>query len=80
MNDDDIKELLGPWGQWGDGPVTGYTRELFDRINEKLARKSSPLSEERLMELMKESHAEYWGSNAHFRKFARAIEQEHGVK
>jgi hypothetical protein len=29
---------------------------------------------------MKESHAEYWGSNAHFRKFARAIEQEHGVK
>lgn len=43
-------------------------------------KESQPLSDERLMDLVKESHAEYWGSNAHFRKFARAVEKEHGVK
>ena len=32
LTDDDIKEIVGPYG---DTPIKGYTRELFDRIEAK---------------------------------------------
>jgi len=30
LSDDDIKEIVGPWG---DTPIRGYTRKLFDEID-----------------------------------------------
>lgn len=33
LTDDQIKEIVGPWG---DTPITGYTRELIDKIDAKL--------------------------------------------
>jgi hypothetical protein len=33
LTDDEIKEIVGPWG---DTPIKGYTRELIDKINAKL--------------------------------------------
>jgi hypothetical protein len=37
LNDDEIKEIIGPWG---DTPIKGYTRKLFDQIEEKLKEKN----------------------------------------
>ena len=31
LTDDEIKEIIGPWG---DMPIKGYTRELIDKIDE----------------------------------------------
>lgn len=36
FTDEDIKEIVGPWG---DTPIKGYTRSLFDRIEAKLREK-----------------------------------------
>lgn len=33
LTDDEIKEIVGPWG---DTPIKGYTRTLIDKINAKL--------------------------------------------
>ena len=33
LTDDDIKEIVGPYG---DMPIKGYTRKLFDQIEAKL--------------------------------------------
>ena len=33
LTDDQIKEIVGPWG---DTPIKGYTRELIDKIEAKL--------------------------------------------
>jgi hypothetical protein len=33
LTDDEIKEIIGPWG---DTPIKGYTRKLFDAIEAKL--------------------------------------------
>ncbi len=33
LTDDEIKEIIGPWG---DTPIKGYTRKLFDQIEAKL--------------------------------------------
>jgi hypothetical protein len=33
LTDDQIKEIVGPWG---DTPIKGYTRELIDKIDAKL--------------------------------------------
>jgi len=33
LTDDQIKEIVGPWG---DTPIKGYTRKLFDQIEAKL--------------------------------------------
>jgi hypothetical protein len=33
LTDDQIKEIVGPWG---DTPIKGYTRELIDQIEAKL--------------------------------------------
>jgi len=33
LTDDDIKEIVGPYG---DIPIKGYTRKLFDQIEAKL--------------------------------------------
>ena len=33
LTDDQIKEIVGPWG---DTPIKGYTRTLIDKINAKL--------------------------------------------
>ena len=33
LTDDEIKEIIGPWG---DVPIKGYTRKLFDQIEAKL--------------------------------------------
>jgi hypothetical protein len=37
LTDDDIKEIVGPWG---DTPIKGYTRQLFDKIEAKLREKN----------------------------------------
>ena len=33
LTDEEIKEIIGPWG---DTPIKGYTRKLFDQIEAKL--------------------------------------------
>jgi hypothetical protein len=33
LTDDQIKEIVGPWG---DTPIKGYTRKLIDQIDAKL--------------------------------------------
>jgi hypothetical protein len=38
LTDEEIKEIVGPWG---DAPVTGYTRKLFDQIEAKLKEKNT---------------------------------------
>ena len=37
LTDDEIKEIVGPWG---DTPIKGYTRQLFDKIEAKLKEKN----------------------------------------
>ena len=37
LTDDEIKEIVGPWG---DTPIKGYTRKLFDQIDAKLKEKN----------------------------------------
>jgi hypothetical protein len=38
LTDDDIKEIVGPYG---DMPIKGYTRKLFDQIEAKLREKNT---------------------------------------
>ena len=38
LTDEEIKEIVG---FWGDTPVKGYTRKLFDQIEAKLREKNS---------------------------------------
>jgi hypothetical protein len=38
LTDDEIKEIIGPWG---DTPIKGYTRKLFDQIEAKLREKNT---------------------------------------
>ncbi len=38
LTDEEIKEIIGPWG---DTPIKGYTRKLFDQIEAKLKAKNS---------------------------------------
>jgi len=38
LTDDEIKEIVGPWGSL---PVDGYTRKLFDQIEAKLKEKNT---------------------------------------
>ena len=38
LTDDDIKEIVGPYG---DMPIKGYTRKLFDQIEAKLKEKNN---------------------------------------
>jgi len=38
LTDDEIKEIIGPWG---DTPIKGYTRKLFDQIEAKLKAKNT---------------------------------------
>ena len=38
LTDDQIKEIVGPWG---DTPIKGYTRELIDKIEAKLREKNN---------------------------------------
>ena len=38
LTDEEIKEIVGPWG---DQPVKGYTRKLFDQIEAKLKEKNT---------------------------------------
>jgi len=38
LTDDEIKEIVGPWG---DTPIKGYTRYLFDKIEAKLKEKNT---------------------------------------
>jgi len=37
LTDDEIKEIVGPWG---DTPIKGYTRKMFDKIEVKLREKN----------------------------------------
>jgi len=37
LTDNEIKEIIGPWG---DTPIKGYTRKLFDQIEAKLKEKN----------------------------------------
>jgi hypothetical protein len=37
LTDEEIKEIVGPWG---DAPIKGYTRKLFDQIEAKLREKN----------------------------------------
>jgi hypothetical protein len=37
LTDEEIKEIIGPWG---DTPIKGYTRRLFDQIENKLKEKN----------------------------------------
>jgi hypothetical protein len=37
LNDEEIKEIVGPYG---DTPIKGYTRKLFDQIEAKLKEKN----------------------------------------
>ena len=37
LTDDEIKEIIGPWG---NTPIKGYTRKLFDQIENKLKEKN----------------------------------------
>ena len=38
LTDEEIKEIIGPWGET---PVKGYTRKLFDAIEAKLKEKNT---------------------------------------
>jgi hypothetical protein len=38
LTDEEIKEIVGPWG---DTPIKGYTRQLFDKIEAKLKEKNT---------------------------------------
>ena len=38
LTDDEVKEIIGPWG---DTPIKGYTRKLFDQIENKLREKNT---------------------------------------
>jgi len=38
LTDEEIKEIVGPWG---DTPIKGYTRQLFDQIEAKLKEKNT---------------------------------------
>ena len=38
LTDEEIKEIIGPWG---DTPIKGYTRQLFDKIEAKLKEKNT---------------------------------------
>lgn len=38
LTDEEIKEIIGPWG---DTPIKGYTRKLFDQIEAKLKEKNT---------------------------------------
>ena len=38
LTDEEIKEIIGPWGET---PVKGYTRKLFDDIEAKLKEKNT---------------------------------------
>ena len=38
LTDEEIKEIIGPWG---DAPIRGYTRKLFDQIEAKLKEKNT---------------------------------------
>jgi len=38
LTDEEIKEIIGPWG---DTPIKGYTRKLFDQIETKLREKNT---------------------------------------
>jgi hypothetical protein len=38
LTDDEIKGIIGPWG---DTPIKGYTRKLFDQIEAKLRDKNT---------------------------------------
>jgi len=38
LTDEEIKEIIGPWG---DTPIRGYTRKLFDQIEAKLKEKNT---------------------------------------
>jgi hypothetical protein len=38
LTDDEIKEIIGPWGET---PIKGYTRKLFDQIEAKLKEKNT---------------------------------------
>lgn len=38
LTDEEIKEIIGPWG---DTPIKGYTRKLFDQIEDKLKEKNT---------------------------------------
>lgn len=38
LTDDEIKEIVGPYG---DTPIKGYTRKLFDQIEDKLRSKNT---------------------------------------
>jgi hypothetical protein len=38
LTDEEIKEIIGPWGET---PVKGYTRKLFDVIEAKLKEKNN---------------------------------------
>ena len=37
LTDEEIKEIVGPWG---DTPIKGYTRKMFDKIEDKLKEKN----------------------------------------
>jgi hypothetical protein len=37
LTEDEIKEIVGPWGSL---PIDGYTRKLFDQIEAKLKEKN----------------------------------------
>jgi hypothetical protein len=37
LTDEEIKEIIGPWG---NTPIKGYTRKLFDQIEAKLREKN----------------------------------------
>ena len=38
LTDEEIKEIVGPYG---DAPIKGYTRKLFDQIEAKLRSKNT---------------------------------------
>ena len=38
LTDEEIKEIVGPYG---DTPIKGYTRQLFDQIEAKLREKNN---------------------------------------
>lgn len=38
LTDEEIKEIIGPWGPT---PIKGYTRKLFDQIEAKLKEKNN---------------------------------------
>ena len=38
LTDDEIKKIIGPWGET---PIKGYTRELIDKIDAKLKEKNT---------------------------------------